>query len=454
VQTAQRVEPTELPAPPSATPASLRLGAAAVPEPATAQTSSPTTVEDPRAFDLTTDVTFSTTPLPEQPAHVAPRAAGVRRWSSAVGGIARGWQLALPAVKGRWSAVRPAIARLRRTDWRGALPRIQTPNIRRVRRWLRSRRAAAGVAAAAIIGIGAVVVLVSGGAPSRDAVVAPKANPAVTAPASPRLGAAAVQPAVTPALTAIPVSTSSAPSCEELLGASFSKKLDPLAADAQTKLGKRQLVMGNVDASQRAFCNAAAWHSSNIDRLLNLAQLLLIRRDGAKAAQWAQRALDLDPHNRRALGVLGDALVRVGKTTEARAAWLGAEGTGEPDGAALALRIRRDFEEAQRTMLRVRDYARAERMFRRVVAFAPDHAAASAGVATCLLALGEKAEAETWALRAETLDANSADIQIALGDVEIQLGKRDDAERHWRRARELNPNDRVAEARIRRLGGS
>lgn len=233
--------------------------------------------------------------------------------------------------------------------------------------------------------------------------------PAVAAVPEPNQNAAAPPTVATAEATvepppAIPVSSSSVQSCRELLAGSYEEKLDRVGAFTQTELGKRELVRGKLEAAQHAFCNASLWDGKNIERWLNLSQLFLLRHDGAKALESAQAALALEPNNARAFTAAGDAWAMLGKVEPARHAYLAAEKAAEPDAKGLKLIIQRDMEEAHRTLNR-RDFARAERVFRRVVVFDPQHAAATAGVANCLVKLGEMPLAEQWNRRAQTLAA-------------------------------------------------
>jgi tetratricopeptide (TPR) repeat protein len=233
--------------------------------------------------------------------------------------------------------------------------------------------------------------LVPRGAPEAPTPSAVSAPPPLAAPA----GAEAT-------LAAIPGSSMSVPSCRELLGSAFIEKSAAAAAYDETLLGTRQLVHGNLDAAQRAYCNASLWDRGNVERWLNLSQLFLLRRDATQAGEAARAALALQPENARALNLAGDAWAMLGKPAEARAAYLAAEKRGEPDAKTLRLLVQRDFEEASRSAA-LRDYARAERLFRRVVVFAPEHAAASSGVASCLAKLGQAQLAETWTRRSGAL---------------------------------------------------
>jgi tetratricopeptide (TPR) repeat protein len=175
---------------------------------------------------------------------------------------------------------------------------------------------------------------------------------------------------------------------------------DPKAANRETRLANRELVRGNVTEAHEAYCLAHAWDRSNIDRRLNLSRLYLVRRDWEKAAELALSALKLDPKNRRALGVLGDAWAALHKTKDARAAWLAAETAPKATPSDLRLIVRRNMALAKKVE-RLQDFLLAERLYRRVLLLEPDHAGAMTGVAACLLKVGDQRAAEAWALRAK-----------------------------------------------------
>jgi tetratricopeptide (TPR) repeat protein len=250
-------------------------------------------------------------------------------------------------------------------------------------------------------------------APAAPASAAIARGPAPTVPVA---KAAAVERApvreLAPALIAerssepqVPTSTRTVPGCREMLGDDFVEKADPNAALAETQVGNRELVRGKVDASQAAFCKAALWDSAKVERWLNLAQIFLIRGDGNQAVESSGRALELDPKNARALELQGDAFARLGKLKEARIAYLAAEARPGSDEDALKWLVRRDLDEASRS-LKAREFVRAERLFRRVVAFDPAHAAAAIGVATCLRKQNDRKAADEWERHAELLVRN------------------------------------------------
>ena len=192
-----------------------------------------------------------------------------------------------------------------------------------------------------------------------------------------------------------------------MLGAGFVAENDPKAALAETQLANRELVRGDAHASQAAFCRAALWDPEKIERWLNLAQIFLIRRDDKQALESVERALELDAKNARALEILGDARARLGRLDEARQAYLDAERRSEPDDDARKWLVRRDMDEAHRSM-KARDFVRAERLFRRVVVFEPEHPGAALGVSVCLRKLDDGKAADAWAERAERLARRAA----------------------------------------------
>jgi len=199
---------------------------------------------------------------------------------------------------------------------------------------------------------------------------------------------------------ALPISISNAPSCGQLLGAGVVERDAPQAALRETRLANRELRRGNVPEAQAAYCKAFEWDRANVDRHVNLGRLFLVRRDWEKAAEYGQSALELDPKSRPALGVVGDAWAALHKPEEARAAWLEAEKKPNPSADDLRLIIRRSMALAQRVE-RLKDYSLAERIYRRVLLFSPEHTGATKGIARCLLKVGDRQAADAWAKRAQ-----------------------------------------------------
>ena len=281
--------------------------------------------------------------------------------------------------------------------------------------------------------------------PSASAGPSPKANLATTREQAARNSAP-------PANGAPDESGSSAPSCEESFGETKVKAGEyPGAAYGQVREANRALVQGDIDAAQAALCKAVLWNQSNPALPLELAQLMLLRRDGAKAVEWAKKGLLLDASSVRGQGILGDGLARMGDYEGAKSAWLASlrlEPSSDPQQTkALSFS---SVREAQASMKR-RDYARAERFFRRGVVLDGDNVTASNGLADALLKLGDVPSALRWANHSVSVAPRDAAARVALGDVLSQKGEADAAEIEWREALQLDPANYPAKLRVSRL---
>jgi tetratricopeptide (TPR) repeat protein/DNA-binding NarL/FixJ family response regulator len=242
-----------------------------------------------------------------------------------------------------------------------------------------------------------------------------------------------------------------APSCASLLEP---LKLDegnfPGAAYEQQVAGAKALVQGKVEDAQLAYCKAARWDAKNPQTHIDLAQLFLIRKDGAAAAEEARSAIELDPNSGRAQSLLGDGLVRIGDHEGAKQAWLLASGVAPNDTEKFKALMNRNLHEAEAS-LKKKDVARAERFFRRAIVLDPDSLEASRGLAAVLNQLGDGAAAVRWAQRALAREPRDPDAHVVLGDALSILGDKVGAEREWREANRLDPANMAAQQRIRRL---
>jgi tetratricopeptide (TPR) repeat protein len=231
-----------------------------------------------------------------------------------------------------------------------------------------------------------------------------------------------------------------APSCEELLGASASGGDNVGAAFEQLKIARKMLVQGKADEAQRAYCKAVRWDAQNANYYFELAQLLLIRRDGAAAADWARRGLKLEPTSTKGQSLVGDGLARVGDSDGARRAWYAAASVNNPSNEEVQQLFLRAMKEAEQA-LSGRDYMRAERFFRRAVILDSKNAAAHRGLAVALLRAGEVGSALRWAKRAAELAANDPAVQLTLGDALRANGDESGARNAWLEAERLGYPD-------------
>jgi Flp pilus assembly protein TadD len=242
-----------------------------------------------------------------------------------------------------------------------------------------------------------------------------------------------------------------APTCAALLAPlDLDEGNFPGAAYEQQALAAKALVRGKIDEAQLAYCKAARWDAKNAQAHIDLAQLFLIRKDGAAAAEEARRAVELDPNSARAQSLLGDGLVRVGDHEGAKRAWLLAAGVAPNDDEKLAGLLQRNLHEAEAS-LKKKDVARAERFFRRAIVLAPESFEASRGLAAALNQLGDGAAGMRWAQRALAREPRDPEAHVVLGDSLMLLDDKPGAEREWREANRLDPGNAQAQRRIRRL---
>jgi tetratricopeptide (TPR) repeat protein/DNA-binding response OmpR family regulator len=290
---------------------------------------------------------------------------------------------------------------------------------------------------------------------SKLPVPATPAVPTSAAPAAAPAPAAEVAAALADPPRKAPVgkdeSGTVAPTCASLLEP---LQLDegnfPGAAYEQQVAGSKALVQGRVDDAQLAYCKAVRWDAKNPQTHIDLAQLFLIRKDGAAAAEEARHAVELDPNSGRAQSLLGDGLVRIGDHDGAKLAWLLAAGVDANDEVKLKALINRNLHEAEAS-LKKRDVARAERFFRRAIVLEPDSLAASRGLAAVLNQLGDGHAAVRWVQRALAREPRDPDSHVVLGDALLLLGDKVGAEHEWREANRLDPSNMEAQRRIRRL---
>jgi tetratricopeptide (TPR) repeat protein/DNA-binding response OmpR family regulator len=288
-----------------------------------------------------------------------------------------------------------------------------------------------------------------------------QALPAPAQPTSAVLGAEALPPppsepaAPAPAASAnagLDESGKTAPTCEETFGRTAVKAGEyPGAAYGQVREANSALVRGDLDAAQAALCKAVLWNQSNPALPLELAQLMLLRRDGAKAVQWANKGLLLDPTNVRGQGILGDGLARVGDYESAKRAWLSSMRLPPSDDPQQFKALSFSSVREAQASLKRRDFARAERFFRRGVVLDDANVAASNGLADVLLKLGDATSALRWANHSVSTAPRDPAARVVLGEVLFQRGDRGGAEVEWREALQLDPSNYLAKLRMNRL---
>jgi Flp pilus assembly protein TadD/DNA-binding response OmpR family regulator len=278
----------------------------------------------------------------------------------------------------------------------------------------------------------------------------PAAKPAATVASSALAGA---PPSATPAPAAAKAPDGSgrkAPDCKTLFGSDPPPAgFYPGAAWREVKGGRSAIVRGDLGAAQASFCRAVRWDSANAEIAMQLAQVLLLHRDGAQALEWARKAASLDPRSLRTKETLGDALARMGEEDEARTAWFAAAKIDSRDQRGVRGLVMREVRAADRA-LKGRELVVAEKYFRRAALLEPRSWAAMVGLSYVLLELGEVKPAVVWAERAVGVAPRNASVRLALGDALARAGENARATAAFREATLLDPNNREAQKRLRR----
>lgn len=247
-------------------------------------------------------------------------------------------------------------------------------------------------------------------------------------------------------------SEKTAPTCETLWADSPPNAGEyPGASAEQSRTGRAAIVKGDLVAAHGAFCRAAHWDSKNPDTALQLAQVLLLRRDAKQALPWAERAVALDPQAATAKDALGDALARLGSHERARRAWFEAAGLDPNDAEAARGILNRELKQADRAF-RKRDLVASERYFRRAAVVDPTSVAALAGLSSVLVLLEDPAPAVVWGKRAVAAAPRNAYARLILGDALAANSEQAAAIAEWREASLLDPSLNEARARLRRAG--
>ncbi len=277
--------------------------------------------------------------------------------------------------------------------------------------------------------------------------------PALVTPNAAAKPAPSGKPAPTPEPEPPPVppdvadGLATAPTCGKLLGKlPPSPGVYPGAAYDQIRAARKELARGDMNGSQAAYCKAMHFDPKNAEARSGLARVLLSRRDGAAAVQWAREAVKLNPEDSSSQILLGDALALSGDMVKAVDPLLLGHGVAPSDAAARAKLVRSQLERGADAQ-RKQDHAAAERAYRRALALEPTHGAAAAGIARSLLEQGQLEAAKHWARRATNLDPKSAAAFVTLGDALSKTGEGSAASRAWKKAAEVDPNDPAARAR-------
>lgn len=314
------------------------------------------------------------------------------------------------------------------------------------------RPESAGASASAAAAVGSAVATPSAAKQATKARASKESKPHETKDAGARDSASEVSEQDEAAMALSLESHRDAPTCEKLVGSSWSL-LDgdqPGRALGEIRSGRRSLIVGKLDEAQMAFCRATVLDASNPASFTALVRLFLLQRDAKKARAWAERAAKHHPDDPDVQRLYGDTLARVGEVDDARRIWLESVGVSADD--AVAVRgVAATYAHAGEQSLKGADYAQADRLFRRAALLDPSSASAAAGLARALLHQGEIKAALAWARRAVSLEPRDPEYRLVLGDASDKAGNTEAAYEAWRVAYEIDPGNRRAQSRMRRI---
>lgn len=245
--------------------------------------------------------------------------------------------------------------------------------------------------------------------------------------------------------------TAKAPTCEEIVGPSWSllSSDQPKRAVSEITLGRRAMMLGKIDDAQQSFCRAAILDPTKPEAFIALVKVFLQRHDADQARQWAERAAKQHAGNADVLDLYGDALARAGDADRARTQWLETAKT-DPDDNPAVRHVAYAFVRAAERSVRAADYAQADRFYLRAILLDPLNGSAAAGLSRVELVQGEIKAALYWAKRAVAIEPHDSNLHIMLGDVFERSGDGEAARAEWKMAYDLDPHSFRAASRMLR----
>jgi Flp pilus assembly protein TadD len=198
-------------------------------------------------------------------------------------------------------------------------------------------------------------------------------------------------------------------SCRFLVGAEGQGPRVHLLKQALAR-GEAELSRGNLDEAQMAYCEAKVLGDTSSTVLLTLAQIQLLQHDPEGALEVVDEMLNRKPDDPDALDLRGDALIRMGRITEARTDWFRAVGAARESELVLGNLLLANRAAAS-SALEQDDLVLADRTLRRVIALDPQDARAAAELASVLFKRGLERAAWRWLAYAVSLDGAHPRVQ-------------------------------------------
>jgi tetratricopeptide (TPR) repeat protein len=207
----------------------------------------------------------------------------------------------------------------------------------------------------------------------------------------------------------------------------------PNLATQALRRGEQLLLKWNLDAADAAFREAVAFEPASLDAALGLVRVARTRLDYPQAINLLNKAAVEHPNSVDVLTEFGAVYLAAEEPGRARRYFETARQLSASDGSAIIGVAGADLLE--------RDYDRAARSLRGLLAREPKNSHAHALLARVMLESGKNSEAAEEAQRAIKLDAYNAEALHTLACVRSSERKADEARSLARRAVSLDPFD-------------
>jgi tetratricopeptide (TPR) repeat protein len=210
-------------------------------------------------------------------------------------------------------------------------------------------------------------------------------------------------------------------------------EIDPRFAAAHYQLGRAYLALKNPDSAYRELTEAVTLEASNSQSQLELAALLLDRRQFDQAQAIAQKVAETAPQNARAHAILGEKYILTVDFPKAiqefqKVVALEPERVENYSALGAAYRAAGQFPEA-------------EDAYRKATTANPKSASAHMALSQFYFSVSKLTEAETEMRAACGLDSHAVAPRILLARIYLAMGRSADAENLYATLKTIAPTD-------------
>jgi tetratricopeptide (TPR) repeat protein len=245
------------------------------------------------------------------------------------------------------------------------------------------------------------------------------------------------------------ITTDKLPSCEERLGASAPKQVDPVRSSGYLKAARKHLMLGATEDAIQNLCLAGLSDPGG-PASEGLAEYYLGQRAVEQAERWIRESLKVDPERRKSKELLGDIENQKGNVQEAKKILLATLQLSGDETKTMELTARK-LRQDSRLARKGGDLPRAERELRRAALLSPKDAEIAAELGDMLLRREASVAAARWAAHSLTLDPNYSTAMLLSARIAEAQGKKDKAREFYEMIPLGDPNHDEAQRRRGRL---